>query len=268
MKTCFVTCALKNHFPGLEKLALSLNPTLEKTNSDFCVISPDEVDLNGVKYFQSYPKDSTYEGIKIHKHKHYDLTRWHPVVWYKFEAFGMRGYDRVIYLDSDMLVLDDISELATDHKYYSRPVWFSLNSDEEDSVSDEVFYNPLLRKRIVSYRRTVSTGIMIINIDQISKITRQSLIYLAELGKTYDGADQGVINQWIEEKEINFGVLEDKYNHLAINQINDETKIIHYFGHKPWESESEVETIISDISESRDVNNKIWLDFSGEKVKI
>ena len=69
MKTCFVTCALKNHFPGLEKLALSLSATLDKTGSDLCVISPDEVHLDGIDYFSSCPKKDTYKGIQPLPHK-------------------------------------------------------------------------------------------------------------------------------------------------------------------------------------------------------
>ena len=171
----------------------------------------------------------------------------------------MRGYDRVVYLDADMLVLSDISNLATDEKLNSRPIWFTLNSKEEDQKNSNIFYDPSLHKKITSYRRTVSTGIMVINMDQISKITRQSLIYLAELGRTYDGTDQGTINQWLEEKEINFGVLGEEYNHLAINKITEKTKIIHYFGRKPWDSKVEdSNTVISDTSDFRLENDELW----------
>jgi lipopolysaccharide biosynthesis glycosyltransferase len=170
----------------------------------------------------------------------------------------MKGYDRVIYLDSDMLVIKDISELATDENLNNRPIWFTLNSEDEDKKDSNIFYNPDLHKRIVSYRRTVSTGIMVINMDQISKFTRQGLIYLAEVGRTYDGTDQGVVNQWLEEKELNFGILGKEYNHLATNKIEDDTKIIHYFGRKPWESGERQLTIIPDTSVFRVENDELW----------
>ena len=261
MKTCFVTCALKNHFPGLEKLVSSISQAIDSTGSDLCVISPDEVKLDGVKFFSSHPKKDTYEGINSLPHKHYDTSRWYPATWYKFEAFGMRGYDRVIYLDSDMLAVKDISELATDEKLNTRPIWFTLNPEEEDKRDSNIFYNPDLHKRITSYRRTVSTGIMVINMDQISKFTRQGLIYLAEVGRTYDGTDQGVVNQWLEEKEINFGVLGKEYNHLATNKIEDDTKIIHYFGRKPWDSGNDPLTIIPDTSDFRVENDELWREY-------
>tara|TARA_Y100000034_G_scaffold67331_1_gene81213 strand:- start:2773 stop:3594 length:822 start_codon:yes stop_codon:yes gene_type:complete len=263
MKTCFVTCALKNHFPGLNKLASSLSQTLEETDSDFCVISPDDIALQDVKYFSSIPKDSTYQNIKPLPHRHYNTERWYPATWYKFEAFGMKEYDRVVYLDADMLVLETISELTDCCYLNDRPIWFTLNSEEEDQTNNRIYYKPELRKAIRSYRRTVSTGIMVINMDQISKFTRQNLIYLAEVGRTYDGTDQGAVNQWLEEKGIHFGVLDDKYNHLATNPLNEDTKIIHYFGRKPWEDkEKESGTIISDINSYRLENDELWRNFS------
>jgi len=262
MKTCFVTCATKSHFPGLQKLATSLSSTLKSTDSDFCVISPDKIELKGVNFFYIRPLEDVYKNIKPRDHKHYSIARWHPAVWYKFESFGLTDYDRVIYLDADMLVLRDISELVFDDYLRERPVWFSLNPMEEDHSNSNIFYNPTLHKRIVSYRRTVSTGIMILNMSNFSEYTKLNLIHLAEQGMTYDGADQGVVNQWLEEKGIYFGVLDDKYNHLATKPINEDTKIVHYFGKKPWEDEEhESGSIINDSNEYRVENDKMWREY-------
>ena len=259
MKTCFVTCATKSHFPGLQKLATSLSSTLENTDSDFCDISPGSQARMAINFFYIRPLEDVYKNIKPRDHKYYSIARWHPAVWYKFESFGLTDYDRVIYLDADMLVLRDISELVFDERLRERPAWFSLNSMEEDRFNSNIFYNPTLHRKIVSYRRTVSTGIMILNMSYFSEHTKLNLIHLAEQGKTYDGADQGAVNQWLEDKGIYFGVLDDKYNHLATKPINEDTKIIHYFGKKPWEDvEHESGSIINDSNEYRIENDRIW----------
>lgn len=172
------------------------------------------------------PKNVDYLiNINVDNYKYFEFpevmprnTLWPKSIFYKLSIFNIRGYDRIIFIDSDMLVIDDISELWDLNKY-----------NEFD------FYATCSNHHIVKFfsntnHKALCTALMIINKNFLRQDIYKRLIELAILYDTYDGSDQGVINSYIIKNNIKYGILNDFYNIFAHISGVEEKKILHFFG--------------------------------------
>jgi hypothetical protein len=154
---------------------------------------------------------------------------WGREVFYKLAVFNVRGYERILYLDCDTIVLGDISPLW-DLQQYSEKSLYGVRECDEMGVHPSVFGK-------------FNTGVMLINRPLLSDTVHRRMLDIARTGKSYDGGDQGVINQYLDEElNTSVGDLEPAYNVLVNAKIHgqwdkfkDDIKILHYTNRfKPW----------------------------------
>lgn len=151
------------------------------------------------------------------------------------------NYKKALYLDSDVLVLDDISDL-----YRS-----SLNGNTIGAIIDPWQIKALKRLEIDSEAYYFNSGVMVIDIDQWNKkhITEKTIKYLNENKERIIYHDQDALNAVLYE---DWEQLHPKWNmqtSLIFNQHkapdkryeelyksgNESPVIIHFTGHdKPW----------------------------------
>lgn len=146
-------------------------------------------------------------------------------------------YKRAIYLDSDIVVLDDIANL--------------FNIDIEDNliggITDGAVKNIEIFKEYVEkvigvnyWKNYFNAGVLLMNLDELRKFGFQDkFIYLLETTKYAVAQDQDYFNRMCKGR---VKIIDNNWDVMPINkkEVKDESKIklIHYnLGDKPWHGE-------------------------------
>ncbi|NOS67615.1 MAG: hypothetical protein HOO67_04605 [Candidatus Peribacteraceae bacterium] len=151
--------------------------------------------------------------------------RLHPALL-KLEIFNLRGYDRVIFLDSDMLCLGDLSNL------FNLDVPFAACPAGKNRELKERLANGFHR------RIGFNSGVMVIGKEHLDGRTYHAL--LTSPLKPCPTADQDILMRYFRWKKIY--CLDHHYNyHAQFFWKGDEkdVKILHYAGKKPLEEPEE-----------------------------
>lgn len=152
-----------------------------------------------------------------------------PEVYHKLEIFALRQFDRLVYLDCDTIVLDDISRLwdleaFADHAVYA--------VRETDSMG--------VHPAVVG---KCNTGVMVINPRLLPETAYDRLLEIARQSGSYDLGDQGVINAYFERAGLTPGELDPEYNVFVSVRargrwsevVRRPVRILHYVNLiKPW----------------------------------
>ncbi len=150
-------------------------------------------------------------------------------MFYKLEVFRLSGYDRIVYLDCDTLVLDDISSLW-DSRQYAANDFYAVRETAEMGVPARVQGN-------------FNTGVMVINRPLICDAVHRRMLKIARKGISYDGGDQGVINHYLGGRYgATAGELDAGYNVMSLvkkrgdwTSFKDRMRILHFNNRlKPW----------------------------------
>ena len=156
-------------------------------------------------------------------------TYWGLEIYYKLEVFNLRGYERILYLDCDTLVLDDISALWDMRNYASKGLYAVREAADMGG-------HPAVVGKF-------NSGVMIINPPLLPENTFDRMIEIAGRAETYDGADQGIMNTFLEQESwASVGVLNPAYNVMVVIKkrghwvrYKDGIKILHFTNYlKPW----------------------------------
>lgn len=134
-------------------------------------------------------------------------------------------YETVVYLDSDTIVVKSIDHLFDlPYPLAACPV---LNVDLN-----------LKTRQISNFRfdpNRFNSGVMVIKPD---KITFKSMIENKDIVETYDGADQGFLNNYFKKwhaLNCNYNVTKRVYKFTEIwNKIKDDVFVYHFTTTKPW----------------------------------
>ena len=163
-----------------------------------------------------------------------------PEVYYRlFIPTVFHEYDKVLYLDSDLIVCDDLTELYNtdikdfyacavhEPKYFFRSV-LVLNN-KRIKIEDY-----LVNKLNITDKSYFNSGVMLLNLDEMRKnnIQEKSLAFLSEK-YPFAFCDQCVLNSILHGK-VKF--LDKKYNiFYSIFPTNNKPSVLHYTGaQKPW----------------------------------
>jgi lipopolysaccharide biosynthesis glycosyltransferase len=130
-----------------------------------------------------------------------------------------KSIDKVLYLDADLLVLDDLNDL-----------W---NVSIEDFAIAAVHHpNPerssVLKIPVSEY---FNSGVMLINLDYWRKhnLVNQFSLFMRDHSHLIQFWDQDVLNSILNRKVL---FLQKKWN---TNSLDESTSILHFMGkHKPW----------------------------------
>lgn len=235
MKYTFLTLlSTENYLKGVLVLHKSLKNT--KTKYPFTVLLSDRISKRSEKILQSYGIDTLRMFNSIDFEIKKDINTSGPTHWnYTFEKlsiFGLTQFDKIVFLDSDMLVLENIDELfQKDHMSAVGPAGGKYPGNES--------YNGL------------NSGLLVI---KPNKMDFQNLIERMPkvIQRLENCGDQDVIidyfiENWRKENDLH---LDDKYNMIfpyigyyvkhfnyTVNQKKSENniKVVHFIGTgKPW----------------------------------
>lgn len=140
--------------------------------------------------------------------------RWNKTL-FKFVIFKDYGYDKLVYLDSDLLIRGSLDEL------FEKPNW--------SAVPDKAFYPECSRGGL-------NAGVMVL---EPSKETYEELIKRVEVvsKKQEIFGDQDVINEYLSDWEEKDNLhLSEEYNKCFYSVRGcKEPKVVHFiFEDKPW----------------------------------
>lgn len=145
-------------------------------------------------------------------------------------------YDKVLYLDSDIIVVGDISEL------YNTDMGTNLVAAAPDDIiqKNKVFQDYAeLVVGVAKYQHYFNAGVLLMNLDELRKFNfQEKFLYLLEKIKFSVAQDQDYLNRLCKGR-----VTLVSHDWDVMPYVNDETKpedikLIHYnFAYKPWHFE-------------------------------
>jgi alpha-N-acetylglucosamine transferase len=200
---------------SLRRSHLKLPPViLLKSGEGVTLADVDEIISIDSSLYESIPFTRSFYGQEI---------------YFKIEVFKLRQWDRIVYLDCDTIVMDDISPLWDMTQYAGKGLYAVRETAEMGSHPDVI--------------GKFNTGVMVINPPLIHPDSHRRMVEIAHRMKSYDGSDQGVINRYFTDMERSPGELEVEYNVMVSakklgkwNQVvKDRLRILHYVNFiKPW----------------------------------
>jgi lipopolysaccharide biosynthesis glycosyltransferase len=212
---CFVLT--KSYIIGAKVMLYSFFNTTKQFNHDIVCFHDSSINENHKNEIKEINENIIFKEINETKYLNLETeTKRLKNSFYKFEIFSLDNYDRIVFLDSDLVVIKNINYL------------FETESD----ISAIQDYST---EWIDQNKNIFNTGVMSIRKKYISKNITNKLIEIAKKEKSLYG-DQDIINILIKDYER----LSSDYNTLKITfQCNGtwaiNPKIIHYIGTKPWE---------------------------------
>lgn len=150
--------------------------------------------------------------------------------YFKISLFGLEGWERIIYLDSDTLALSDLSELWDPRRFAENALYAVRETAEMGPWGESL--------------GKLNTGVMVVNAPLLNRRVHARMLELTWEGQSYDCGDQGIINAFLADQGMRFetGELPEEYN-VFVNsrigarwpQIGSRAKVLHFVGPtKPW----------------------------------
>ena len=178
------------------------------------------VDLN---YYIEKVKD------KLYTRDYYTKTTYFRL----FIANLYPQYDKAIYLDSDITVLGDISEL------YNVDLGDNLIAAAPDDVIQTTKVFQEYAEKVVGvadYKKYFNAGILLMNLDEFRKFNfQEKFLYLLETIKFTVAQDQDYLNRLCKGK---VKIIDKGWDRMPIatdDMPKEDIKIVHYnLGEKPW----------------------------------
>lgn len=142
-------------------------------------------------------------------------------------------YDKVLYLDSDIVILKDVAQL------YNTEIGTNLVAAVPDDIiqNNKVFQEYVEKVvGVASYKRYFNAGVLLMNLDELRKFNFQDkFMYLLETVKFKVIQDQDYLNRLCKGR---VKLLDAGWNRMPMtdNDIKiEDIKLIHYnYVYKPW----------------------------------
>jgi len=242
----FVTVCNREYLIGFEVMLKSLvenNPRVVKEDIPFTVISNDLTD------------NDLSTSIKIHKNiflKRYNEEKYLEIEalkkkqmafgdYTKYEIFSL-DYDKIIFLDSDIVVLGNIDYLI------------DFNGDI-GGVRD-------------LYIDQYNTGVLVVSKKYLSEKITNDLIHLTTIYGITEHLDQDIINSYfydeVTEIPISYNYLKTYSKEIFKNSgLPKHIKILHYIVKKPWQQKPLVY-----LEEGTIWQERYWFDYYSKILKL
>lgn len=224
-KSALVTLLNKKMLIGFEVMIYSFlknNSWFNKKDFVIAVLNIDLTDKDMKNIVGSFPqakfrfvpvKFDNYNTINFKK----THERLHPT-FFKLDMFAMSNYKRVVFLDSDIIVLKDIKDL------------FDASFTGIAGVKGYT-------ERTDSLRTDINSGVLVITEELLNNKTYKGLLNVAKQGHSMP--DQKTINIYFRN---NMQYMNKAYNvekrmeHTKkYKNILENKKIVHFIADKPWE---------------------------------
>ena len=225
MKMCFVSFVTEDFIPGM-KIFLKSLITHNKLEIPYLIFVE--------KNFKKENKESLLKIYKNIEFKYFDKLKykknlrfsynWSLTPACRFEIFLLSEYDKVIYLDTDMLCRGDISLL------------FNCNHDFCAVINQKMTEAD---EKILNFNGGFNAGLMVIGKKYLTEENYNEAISLLTKFKWH--GNQGVFNKIFKNKTYK---LPEEYlettENLNLNTLKT-AKIIHFVGKKkPWFSNDQL----------------------------
>lgn len=231
MKIAIVTLATRDYFPGAKALFDSIQFRHGQENLKYFLFSNDpsaseyfEGSINGVigtsQEFDEVLFNSNVPRFKITLLKLYSIR-----------FLEESDFDRVIFLDSDLMCVGDISPLFDP----------SLSKFQLMGVRDFAclsYYSLEITDAGLEPEIIFNTGCLVLNRSLFDSFTFQEFVFdIMPSATSYDGGDQGYLNFVCQTKNLQLHLLPLRFNFpLDSNYPSNFAKpaLIHFSGDKPW----------------------------------
>jgi len=248
---CLVTDDYYEPFRVFIKSLLTNNPWFDK---DIVIF-----DLDLKSTFKTKLK-KLYKNIKFHKinkenYNHIDMSVTEPRLiptYYKIDVFNIKGYNKVIMMDIDMIINGDIKNIF-------------------ENYNDGIYGVRTYRMNIDKINHDINTGVLIINDEYLSDELYNKLLESYKNG--YKLPDQHLINSVLRKQIKDLPKIYNyekrmyhskKYSNIRLEDI----KIIHYVGLNPWDDiEKKKQTVVCNGLTEADYNEieTIWFKYAEEE---
>ena len=210
----------------------------------YCMVAPHTHGQRQIKkIFQRFPNARlVWRTIKKHENPffEYDFSRWSPVIFYRlFAGQIFPEVDKLLYLDSDTLICDDLTELYnTDISKYTMGAVQDMAPRKDPNNKNGIYVANFAKKHLKN-GPYFNSGVLLINTKEQTK--NIDLLKNIKVKLTYP--DQDILNVALQGK---IKPLDLKYNmvpglpipiHFTEQQSIDATKnpvIHHFYAAKPY----------------------------------
>ena len=172
------------------------------------------------EHIKSYYDKIVFKKPNKKKYADVNFNKTHDklkATFYKLDVFRYSEYDRIVFMDMDIIVLDNIKKIF----------------ECKDDISGCRAYNAR-QDELMSH---INSGVFVINKSVINKHIYNALIRIARKG--YSMPDQKVINRHFAGKikyiDKTYNVEKRMLHTEKYRDILDNAKCIHYVATKPWE---------------------------------
>lgn len=160
--------------------------------------------------------------------------------YYKLDAFLLEEYDRIVFIDSDCLILDNIEKLFLCTSGFSAVKGYDSGND--------------------IMRRDINSGVFVVNKEYLNGKTYKDLIAISEKG--HKMPDQATINIYFKNKieylDKVFNVEKRMLYTKNFKPILNSAKILHFVAEKPWQKKTNI------IEEQYATLERKWFEFYHE----
>lgn len=239
----FASYVDRNYLPGFEVLIKSLLLTNPWIDNDYVVLFND-LELQDIQRISLlYPK-FTFRRVDPAPYADYakgDETNYLvEKAYYILDAFRLRGYDRLVTLDVDMVVLGSVRELVyTSTEFGAVPQHFDSDAGRR------------INSGVMTFTSRYMTDEFVERMDAIGRAGEYEL----------DRHDQGVLSAALGG---DYTRLEKKFNLVkrAVRPGDDvpaDTRILHYTGRfKPWQGGESGYEIVEKYWHDRNLNSVVF----------
>ncbi len=231
MRTAVVTLATHDYFVGAKNLFESLKNETFSEEFECYLFSNDSKPLS---FFEGlFTNIVNLPEIPENVKSSSEVPRF-KITLYKMYALKFledSNYDRIIFLDSDLMCLSSLKKLLSPDlnafqflaaRDYASPFYFP-SEIENLSLNPDTLFN---------------TGCFILNRSILDLLSYENLISeITNTDNSYDGSDQGYLNYIVQKFNVSFGELPVHFNYpLDINYplTLRPPALIHFTGEKPW----------------------------------
>ncbi len=251
-KYAVVTVTDSNYLKGTEVLLYSFIKNNPWFKGDLVVIESDLTDSEeaSLRKFPNLkfldPSDALLRQIEILSN-YWEVAKENPKQFFSIEAFRLTEYEKLLFLDSDMLCIGSVQELFLNES--PAPVQAALDSlAHKEELRSQLDFLPCpvdKKEEGMIYYKSFNSGCLLLNFENLSEACYLDLVKLINpiffrTNRTRH-TDQFILNQYFRE-QVEF--INDSYNyllnvHAKINlkelRSNTSIKIIHYLEYtKPW----------------------------------
>ena len=253
--TCAAAVCDDNYVPGLIILIESIKKHNPWFNLPFIVFGDNdkhigpknqELLLKIYPYFEFENLGDQYAQVKEANEGNMRYNRFSQT-FLGLNAFNLTKYQKVLYLDTDILCLGDFTPLLSD----TVEADFLGIGDSQQPTEARAYFQKINDTKVpLSINSTakvydINTGVYVINSGLISQEVFKQLFTLATegvIGEKNLGGDQDVINHFLKTHSYTLAYMPFDYNSSLrtyrnenFSQLKEKPPVfIHYLGKKPW----------------------------------